>query len=131
MKAICILFIFIFTFHNAIRGQSFSNENIDQLCKAFVAMTDTALKQKQFEKVAIYSNAFRLLKEQFAVEEKYTKYFREVNLNNFKLIGDWVISLNTIPKKPRGFVNIESLSKEQIETLEQDIKRIKSTKKIE
>lgn len=126
-----IIVAFICLLNKTGTAQSLSPENVDQVCKAFVAMTDTALRQKQFERVAIYSNAFRLLKEQYPVGEKYMQYFKDVDLNNFKLIGDWVIGLNTNPKKPGGFVNIESLSSQQIKTLEQQIKQVKESRKIE
>lgn len=95
---------------NKIQAQAAKKSEIDAYCDLLVNMTDTALKQKQFNKVVVYSNMFKLLKHDYKIDVKYLSYFKSVDLNYMSLIGNWIINCHdSLARKPLtgGYYNAE------------------------
>lgn len=101
MKKRLLLLTLLLTCARISFSQLLTKETVKQTCIALVALTDTALKQKQYEKVALYINTFGQLKSiSTEVEEKYNTYFNSVVKRNSSLIGFWIISCEGPPIKP-------------------------------
>ena len=94
-------------------AQGLQQPAIDDACSVLADLAIIAVRQKKPEALAVYSNAFRLLKAQYKVDKKYSDWFMKIDLDNMSTVGNWVITMNGKPERPSGrFVNLENQRQE-------------------